>query len=453
KSEFLANMSHEIRTPMNAVIGFSQLLLRDPAITPSQRGNVLAITRAGDHLLSLIDDILQLAKIEAGRMTLSLATIDVRELLRDLSGSYAARASEKGLGFAVEGTDAIPRYLETDETKLRQVLTNLLQNALKFTERGAITLRAASRETRAGPRLTLEVADTGSGVAEAEMERLFQKFEQTESGRRSGQGTGLGLAISREMARLMGGDITAESQLGRGSVFRVDLPAKEVVVKGPVSKKEPGSVARVAPGQPTPRVLVADDQENNRRFLSGLLAKVGFEVRHAVNGEEAVTAVEEWQPHLVLMDMRMPRMDGIEATRQIRASGASTKVLIVSASAFEDDRQLARDAGADGFISKPFRDRELFAEIRQQLQLEYVYDAPEGGAVSLPPRTRRAGVVLPPDLRGQIRQAALSADIEVLLELLPDVEAHDRGLAKAIRGRCERYDYSEILSLIEAEGA
>jgi PAS domain S-box-containing protein len=455
KSAFLASMSHEIRTPMNAVLGFAQLMLRDPATTPLQRQRLQAVTRAGDHLLVLIDQILQVAKIEAGRLALDEATFDLPAMLDELETIFDERATAKRLRLAVERVGELPRYVAGDESKLRQILANLVGNAVKFTETGGVAVRIACRGTGAERRLVVEVEDTGPGIAPEEMPRLFQKFEQTESGRRTLGGTGLGLAISRELARLMGGEIVASSQPGQGSVFRLEVPLKEGSPEDVARRVAERRVHRLAPGQPSTRVLVADDKDDNRAFLCGLLEAVGFETRQARDGEEAVRTFQDWRPQLVLMDMRMPHVDGAEAVRRIRSceGGAEVRIIAVTASAFEEDRQEARAVGVDDFIGKPFRESVLFEKIRGLLgvSFEYVVEA-EQAAPPRPPRgdlTRQAVAALPPELRARLRRATIGADLDLMLELLGLAELRDVEAAGRLRELAERFAYEEILELLE----
>src|SRR5580693_1776292 len=320
KSVFLANMSHEIRTPMNAILGFSQLMLRDQDLTPRQCQYLGTINRSGEHLLALINDILEMSKIEAGRTTLNPSTFDLPVLLKDLEMMFRVRTDEKKLSFSVAMIGDVPQYIVTDINKLRQVFINVLGNAVKFSEHGGIGLRVrADRQAATGPCLQVEIEDTGPGISPDEQDKLFRHFEQTKTGQQAGTGTGLGLAISREFVRLMGGDITVSSQVGRGSVFVIHLPLKEGEAQAVHTKDNPRHVLRLQPGQATCRVLIADDIEDNRQLLAQLLAPVGFEIRLATNGAEAVEKFEEWRPHLILMDFRMPVMDGHEAIRRIRA--------------------------------------------------------------------------------------------------------------------------------------
>ncbi|MBI1949515.1 MAG: response regulator [Deltaproteobacteria bacterium] len=456
KGAFLANMSHEIRTPMNAVLGFAQLMLRDATTTASQRAHLETITRAGDHLLSLIDGILQVARIEAGRVALDERTFDLRALVGELEHLFGQRASAKGLRLLVELRDEMPRFVKADQGKLRQILSNLIGNALKFTDKGGVAVRVMSRGAPERRRLVVEVEDSGCGIAPADLPRLFQLFEQTEAGRASHQGTGLGLAISRELVRLLGGELGIESRLGEGSVFRFEIPLQEGREEEVAPTAPPRRVVRLAPGQPVVRVLVVDDKEDNRAFACGLLAAVGFETAHAADGEAAVTAFLEYRPHLVLMDMRMPVMDGAEAIRRIRSTpeGAATKIISLTASAFDEDRQDARAAGADDFLSKPFREEVLFEKIAALLGVRYQY-APTPETSSVP--AARAAPALAPDaalrlpalLRARLIEATLRADFDAMLAHIDEARGHDARLADALRELAERFAYDELLRLLQ----
>ena len=452
KSVFLANMSHEIRTPMNAILGFSQLMLRDQDLTPRQCQYLGTINRSGEHLLALINDILEMSKIEAGRTTLNPSTFDLPVLLKDLEMMFRVRTDEKKLSFSVEMIGDVPQYIVTDINKLRQVFINVLGNAVKFTEQGGIGLRVrADREGATGPFLRVEIEDTGPGISPDDQDKLFRHFEQTKTGQQAGTGTGLGLAISREFVRLMGGDITVSSQVGKGSVFVIHLPLKEGEAQAVQAKDKPRHVLRLQPGQATCRVLIADDIEDNRQLLAQLLAPVGFEIRLATNGAEAVQEFEEWRPHLILMDFRMPVMDGHEAIRRIRAmaGGEDAKIIAVTASAMDENRQELMEIGADDFISKPFREAELFQKIHAHVGVEYVYAedpaaAAQEEAAELTPESLAGW---PQDLIDPMREAVITADLDQLLARIQEVEARDPRIAQGLRRLAEGFQYQKLLDL------
>jgi len=453
KSVFLANMSHEIRTPMNAILGFSQLMLRDQDLTPRQCQYLGTINRSGEHLLALINDILEMSKIEAGRTTLNPSTFDLPVLLKDLEMMFRVRTDEKKLSFSVETIGDVPQFIVTDINKLRQVFINVIGNAVKFTEQGGIGLRVlADREGATGPCLRVEVEDTGEGISTDDQEKLFRHFEQTKTGQLAGTGTGLGLAISREFVRLMGGDITVSSEVGRGSVFVVHLPLKEGEAQAVQAKANPRHVLRLQPGQATCRVLITDDIEENRQLLAQLLGPIGFEIRLATNGAEAVQEFERWRPHLILMDFRMPVMDGHEAIRRIRAmaGGNDPKIIAVTASAMDDNRQELMEVGADDFIGKPFREAELFQKIHAHVGVEFQYAedssvAAKEEAAELTPESLAGW---PQDLIDPMREAVITADLDQLLEKIQEVEARDPRIAQGLRRLAEGFHYQKLLDLL-----
>jgi PAS domain S-box-containing protein len=453
KSAFLANMSHEIRTPMNAILGFSQLMRHDSELADRQRQQLDIINSSAEHLLALVNDVLEMSKVEAGRLSANRVAFDLHSLLGEMNSLFGLRAQAKGLELRVLTADDVPRFLVTDENKLRQVLVNLLGNAVKFTDEGSVELRVGTRRDEGGElRLEAAVQDTGCGIAPSDMDRLFRYFEQAAAGRAVQSGTGLGLAISREFVHLLGGEISATSELGVGSTFRFDVIVEEATGEVTVAGAEQRRVVGLCPGQPRYRVLVVDDAQDNRELLMQLLEPIGFAVREVSDGHEALREFEDWHPQLILMDMRMPVMDGYEATRRIRASvtGGDVAIIGVTASAFAEMRQGVFDAGVDEFIVKPFRESELFEKIATLLGVCYVYeelseqaepdvsDAPDAVAMA----------ELPSDLQSRIRQAAVSADFDAVLELANEVASHDERLAAALRASAERFDAESILAAL-----
>jgi PAS domain S-box-containing protein len=452
KSVFLANMSHEIRTPMNAILGFSQLMLRDQDLTPRQCQYLGTINRSGEHLLALINDILEMSKIEAGRTTLNPSTFDLPALLNDLEMMFRVRTDEKKLSFSVEMVGDVPRYVVADVNKLRQVFINVIGNAVKFTEFGGVGVRIRTNCAGAtGSLLRVEIEDTGPGISPDDQDKLFRHFEQTKTGQQAGTGTGLGLAISREFVRLMGGAITVSSEVGKGSVFVIDLPLHEGEARAVRAKDRARHVLGLRPGQAACRVLIADDVADNRQLLAQLLAPVGFEVRLATNGEEAVQEFDRWRPHLILMDFRMPVMDGLEAIRRIRAAagGQEPKVIAVTASAMDENRQELIAIGADDFIGKPFREAELFEKIHAHVGVEYVYAEPPAAAdpedaADLTPDSLAGW---PPDLIRPMRDAVVTADLDRLLARIQEGEARDPRVARGLRRLAEGFQYQKLLDL------
>ena len=435
KSIFLANMSHEIRTPMNAILGFSQLMLRDPQLTSQQSQYLGTINRSGEHLLALINDILEMSKIEAGRTTLNLSTFDLPVLLKDMEMMFRVRTDEKKLAFSVEMIGNVPQYIVADINKLRQVFINVLGNAVKFTEHGGIGLRVrVDHDDTKEPCLHVEIEDTGPGISSDEQGKLFRHFEQTKTGQQAGTGTGLGLAISQEFVRLMGGTITVSSQVGKGSVFKIQLRLKKGDAQAVETKDKPRQVLKLRGDQAACRVLIVDDIENNRQLLAELLGPVGFEIRQATNGAEAMLEFEQWRPQLILMDFRMPVMDGHEAIRRIRAmpGGDKPKIIAVTASAMDENRHEMINIGANDFIGKPFREAEIFEKIHTHLGVEYVYaENPMAEAhPETPELTPDSLAGWPEDLINSMREAVITADLDQLLAKIQEAEAQDPRLAR-----------------------
>jgi len=325
KSEFLANMSHELRTPLNAILGFAQILEHDPLLTLQQAGHVRTITRSGVHLLKLINDILDMSKIEAGRTTLYETAFCLNDLLDDLEMMFRSRADAKGLQLLMERSEGVPSYVTADEGKLRQILVNLMGNAVKLTDAGGVTVRVRADsvegktvEGNESMRLVVEVEDSGPGIPEKDVDRIFDAFQQSDSGVKAG-GAGLGLAISRKFVEMMGGQLTVTSQVGKGSCFRFGVLVKSAEDVSELEQTVPRRVVGLAPGTGPFRILVVDDIPTNRALLQALLQPLGFEIVEASNGVEALEIFDQWSPHAVLMDMRMPVMDGYEATRRIKS--------------------------------------------------------------------------------------------------------------------------------------
>ena len=453
KSAFLSNMSHEIRTPMNAIMGFSQLLLRDPALTPPQQKHLNAIIKSGEHLLALINDILEISRIEAGHATHNPTTFDLQALLHDLETMFRIRTEAKHLDLRVEASDAVPRFILTDEGKLRQILINLLDNAVKFTDTGCILLRAQLDENEAvHPRLVVEVEDTGRGIARAEMGKLFHAFEQTTTGVQHG-GTGLGLAISREFARLLGGDITVTSTVNKGTCFRLEMniQAGESRILLPSASQE--RVLGLQPGQGHYRVLVVDENLENRMLLRELLANAGFEVGEAENGAEAIACFQKWSPQLILMEMRLPGKDGYAAVQQIKATeqGRQTPIIMVTASIFAESRQAALACGANAYICKPFKEQELFGTIARCLGVKYVYAKETPDTPLEQPRaenlTPAALADLPDEWVVQMQEATVNARLGRLLELIAKVEIQSPQVARQLRELAKDFQYVTLIKL------
>ncbi|MBW2608058.1 MAG: PhnD/SsuA/transferrin family substrate-binding protein [Deltaproteobacteria bacterium] len=505
KSEFLANMSHELRTPLNAILGFSQLMERDPAVTKSLRENLSIINRSGTHLLELINDVLDMSKIEAGRSPLRKESFDLHRTLFVVEEMIRSRTGAKELEFIVNRAIDLPRYIRTDEKKLRQVLFNLLGNAVKFTTQGSITLRvgclssvvrggsreqSAIREEKSKQRTTdyeqltlhFEVQDSGVGIAPDEIERIFDPFVQKRSSNTPSEGTGLGLAISRKFVQTMGGDITVMSDAGKGSTFKFDIlvePADRAEIE---TEKPSPRVLGLAPGQAAYRILVVEDNLESRALLCKLLRSIGVNVYEAVNGQEAIEQYEKRQPDLIWMDIRMPVMDGLEATRRIRAlelkaqsskqkaeeksselsaisyqlSARSEHVPIVAltAHAFEEEKEVILTAGCDDFVRKPFREKEIFEVMARHLGVEYIYeDSIEHGARGKEQLyedilTPEALADLPDDLLAELKQATIDLDVDRIGAVIDQVRGLSAPVADALAKLAGKYKFEEIMELI-----
>lgn len=462
KSRFLANMSHEIRTPMNAILGFAQIIERDPHLDPAHATRIRSINRAGQHLLALINDILDMAKIEAGMTVLKPRAFCLHDLLDDLQIMFRSRAEAKGLQLLMERDTGVPSIVLADDAKLRQVLVNLIGNAVKFTQQGGVAVRVraepAAAEAVGRVRLIVEVEDSGPGIPAADRERIFGAFVQSEAGGNMG-GTGLGLPISRRLVEMMGGSLTVQSEVGRGSCFRFDV-VLELAEALPVETESEARrlVVGLAPGTGPWRVLVVDDVQDNRDLLRDLLQPVGFEIREARNGAEALAAFAEWSPHAVLMDMRMAGMDGYEATRRIKASeaGRNAPVIAVTASAFRESEAEIRQTGVSAYLRKPFRAAEIFEILGRCLDLRYVYaDEPEktrepAKASALTPESVAA---LPAELRRAMQEAVAEGDMALLAELLGQARTIDAAVAAGLHALAERYDYGKLDELLANGGS
>jgi PAS domain S-box-containing protein len=469
KSIFLANMSHELRTPLNAILGFSQLMNRDTNLSPEQQENLSIITRSGEHLLTLINQVLDLAKIEAGRTTLNKTAFDLIQLLDDLENMFQLKAQEKGLHLICDRCDHVPQYVRADEVKLRQVLMNLLSNAIKFTKEGGVSLRVARRKlngvstrspeaeqpTNERGQLTLyfEIEDTGPGIALDELDQLFRAFVQTQTGSESQQGTGLGLIISRQFVKLMGGEITVSSTVGRGTIFKFDVHLGVADAAAIKSKPPTRRVIALQPNQPSYRLLIVDDRWDNRQLLIKLLNPLGFEIKEATNGIEAIELWSSWEPHLIFMDMRMPVMDGYEATKRIKstAQGQATAIVALSASSFEEARAVVLSVGCDDFIHKPFREADIFDALHKHIGVRYVYDEPSIEPNSTPTQalTPEAIAALPADWLASLQKAAIEGDLDLILTQIEQIRSQNDALANALASFAKKFEFKQLLTLIK----
>jgi signal transduction histidine kinase/CheY-like chemotaxis protein len=626
KSTFLANMSHELRTPLNAIIGFAQIIARSKSLPPEQQQQLGIINRSGEHLLTLINQVLELSKIEAGRMTLNETVFDLHQLLVELEAMFRLRADDKGVRLVFDRAPNVPRLIRTDEVKLRQVLINLLNNALKFTKVGGVMLWAGVRSQELGVRsresgskedgtgeviqgteglakgdrsgdrslsshhsvpptgtvrprrsdekssgvdsfqhsrgvgtgddqrvhpfsedsqgivnrggdadhhfeqtqlfgdreaetdyepdarsgsdaqridhesseeklgirsqalgvrrkkkkslipgsrfltpLTFQVSDTGPGIAPGETEQLFEAFGQTETGRQTHEGTGLGLPISRKFVQLLGGtEIGVESPAlkvfdgagGPGATFSFDIRAevvtsddasREPVPAGPTAGFETRAVGLV-PGQPLYRLLIVDDEPTNRQLLHDLLSPLGFNLREAENGRQAIDIWQAYQPHLIFMDMRMPVLDGYEATKIIKAGQSDTKIIALTASSFEEEKARILAGGCDDFLHKPFREADLFQLMTRHIGVQFVYEtadhAPGSGGTGVSSLTADMLAGLPPEQLSQLAEAIELSDIVRANDIIDDINANDPPLAETLRRLVNNFEYDTVLTTL-----
>ncbi len=465
KSTFLANMSHELRSPLNAILGFSQLMTRSQSLPLEHQENVGIITRSGEHLLTLINQVLDLSKIEAGRITLNEKNFDLYRLLNDVEDMFQLKADDKGLQLVCDRASDVPQYVQTDEVKLRQVLINLLNNALKFTSEGGVSVKvksqAETQTTNHKPQttLTFEVEDTGPGIAPEELDSLFEAFVQTQTGKEAQEGTGLGLPISRKFVQLMGGEMTVSSEVGRGTTFKFDITVSVVDASAIETKHSTRRVIALEPNQPRYRILIVDDKQDNRQLLIKLLNPLGFELKEATNGQEAVEIWETFEPHLIWMDMRMPVMDGYEATKQIKSTtkGQAAAVIAVTASVLEEERAVVLSAGCDDFLRKPFREADIFEVMNKHIGVRYIYDEPTADTASTVSKTEiqdsltpEAFAVLPTELLANLEHAANFAYMSEIDRYIEEIRSYNATIADALATLALDFEYGKIVTLIQA---
>lgn len=452
KSVFLANMSHELRTPLNAIMGFTQLMLRSASLPTQQQEQLHIIHRSGEHLLGLINDVLEMSKIEAGRTTLNQESVNLYQLLENLETMLRLRADNKGLALSFHCVADLPDYFLLDQGKLRQVLINLLGNAIKFTEQGNIELRVEwhpSESTEQPARLRFEIEDTGPGIATEDLDSLFDPFVQSKSVLRRSEGTGLGLSISASFVKLMGGQIAVSSEQGRGSLFFFEIDAPVALhMKDARALDQP--IIGIETAKSGLKILIVDDDSLNRRLLQEILEPFGFGLRSADNGQLSIELCRRWQPDLVLMDMRMPVMNGLEATRQIKMKQPDMIVVALTASAFEEDRTRIIAAGCDNFLRKPLQERELLECIGEHLGIKWRYrdhsaDMPAQEEKSL---TSEDIAVLPGAWCDHLKLAAQQADGDQIIELLQQIRDQYPSQYQSLHHWVSDYRFDKILALL-----
>ncbi len=449
KSIFLANMSHEIRTPLNAILGFSQLLQRDQHLEPKHQQQLGVIMQSGEHLLALINDILEMSKIEAGRTQLNPQPGNIHDLLEELSSVFEVRAKEKKIQFLIE-SPSLPTLI-FDLQKLRQVLLNLVSNAIKFTEQGTVQVQVQQLEHQQDScHLRFSVKDTGLGIDASEAHQVFQPFEQTQSGQNKSMGTGLGLAISQQFIKLMDSEIHFESQLGQGCHFHFDLRLPNY--SGDVIKPENLNAPKLSDFKPC-SVLIVDDQEINRNLLQEMLQIHGFETREAESGMIALELFKQAPSEIIFMDIRMPEMDGIHCVKKIRElpTGKDVRIIMCSAQVFEDDQEEAFQAGADDFLAKPFRVSDLCTLLQKYLPLNTViFETKQEESPVSPPPLASVHVAIPADLLHKMSEALVCGDQEQVLIYLEQVRSSHPYQVEVWQKMAQDYAYEELIAELEA---
>ncbi|TVQ21845.1 MAG: PAS domain S-box protein [Leptolyngbya sp. DLM2.Bin15] len=458
KSIFIANISHELRSPLNAILGFARLLQRNSKLSSQEVNYAAIIEQSGEHLLSVINQVLDLARVESNTMVLETSTVDMWGLLADLKSLFILRTTEKGILLSMERSPAVPQWVNTDEMKLRQVLINLIDNAIKFTKAGQITV---SIDGFSDPsfHLCIHVIDTGCGIAPADQATLFDAFSQGEAGRKSRMGTGLGLTISHEFVRLMGGSLTLESEVGRGSCFCLTIP-----VQSASPAPEPEAIASrtiigLEPGQPRYRILVVDDNPINRILLLQYLSVLDLEMQEASHGEEAVQIWQAWQPHAIFMDVRMPVLDGYGATRRIRAleqeQAISDRTIIIgiSATGIDDHQHLTQASGCNAFLPKPFTEASLFGLLQQHLSLRYRYSEEQPSLDDhhpwMPDHLIASLCRLDPAILLDLDYALMLGDVVSIRQVVDAIKPDHADLAQALGRMVEQFEYEMLLNCVQ----
>jgi signal transduction histidine kinase/CheY-like chemotaxis protein len=447
KSVFLANMSHELRTPLNSVIGFSRLMAGSTNMLPEEKRNLAIIHRSGNHLLTLINDILELSKIEAGRVVAQTEVIGLGELLQEVMDMVSMRAGQSGIALRLDCAGT-PPTARVDGTKLRQVLLNLLSNAVKFALQGEVTLRVRGEaQTGDNWRLSFAVIDDGIGIAPADQERIFEPFIQAE-GEGAKEGTGLGLTISREFVRLLGGQLTLQSAPGQGSVFSFSIP---VLAAGLLPLALGGEVATLVPEQRGKRILVVDDNADGCELLVNLLTPLGFLVEAVSDGASALAAIARWQPELILMDWRMPGLDGLEVTRLVRSRPGlvQPRIVMLTASAFEEEKQAALAAGADEFLRKPVEQEMLYLALEQQLGLHFMRRQPAAPPALRTPLSAADVARLTPPLRAALKAAVQELNLARVAALLAPLPADLAEVVERIETMLNQHQYPPLCALLD----
>lgn len=445
KSTFLTNMSHELRSPLNAIIGFSQLLVKDNSLPKKYHEQVSIIYRSGEHLLSLINNVLDLSKIETASMHLQKEPFDLHLMLEELESMFCVEAKKKKLKLSLHFSN-VPRYIICDKTKLKQILINLLSNAIHYTQVGEVLLTTSVVEHANNTQFIFAVKDTGLGIAAHEIDKIFQPFSQTDSGKSSQKGTGLGMSISLSFAKLMGGNISVQSEINNGSTFTLSISV-ELTDATNIINDDPRKIIGILSPELPLRMMVVDDNEANRLLLVQLLRPLGIEIKEAENGQQAIQTWKQFRPHLIWMDLRMPKLNGYEAIRKIKDSEQNPCVIIaITASVFDNEKQQISAIGCDDIIYKPFRDAQIFFLMHKHLQIDYIYeDEKHIDNTSIPEQLK----TLPANIRANLSKAVAEANITNLSLLLKEIENINPLLANELKKHVDNFEYEEVLQMID----
>jgi PAS domain S-box-containing protein len=449
KGVFLASMSHEIRTPMNAILGYSQLLQSDEGLTDQQRRRLGVVRSSGEHLLGLINDILEMSRIEAGRVSLSNQPFDLWSLLDDVQLMFDQQAASKQVSLMVDRQPSLSRTVRSDPGKVRQVVINLVGNALKFIDTGRVVVRASSTATGEHDCVVqIDVEDTGPGIAPDDQAKIFEAFRQAEGGMRRG-GTGLGLAISSNFAQLLGGGLSVHSTPGVGSTFTFTFIAR-IEADAPRSFATTGR-RRLSSDESRRKALIVDDIETNLELASEELAAAGFTIRTALSGEDSLLIDADWHADVVLMDLQMPGMGGYEAIRRLRQAGSAAVIVVNTASVDETAEKEVIGCGADAFIRKPAPEGELMNTIARAMNITLIStEAPgvvsEAAPVETPATALRR---VPAALLAELAAAAKQARVSLLMKIANAIAQDDEAAAECVRRLVNDFRYDELLRAID----
>ncbi|MBD2394286.1 response regulator [Cyanobacterium aponinum FACHB-4101] len=456
KSEFLANMSHELRTPLNAILGFAQIMRKSPTLPEEHQESIEIINRSGEHLLTLINNILDLSKIEAGKITLNKENIDLYKLLDEIEDIFKYKAEKKGIHLIFEKLDNLPQFIKTDAPKLRQIIINLVSNAIKFTEEGGVSLQGTINKLNNNEKkveLLFIIRDTGKGIKHQELATLFQPFTQTKSGKEVNEGTGLGLSISKKFVELMGGNIKVSSEENVGTIFSFTVQTEIIPDYEVKSNQIMPQVVGIETNEKTYKILIVDDKEINCQLLVKLLKPFGFELKEANNGKQAVKIWEKWQPHLIFMDMRMPVMDGYEATKIIKGTtkGNATAIIAVTASVLEEEKAIILSAGCDDFVRKPFRQETIFSMLSKHLGVNFIYEQIEENQSTeiISELTAKDFVAMPQEWLKKLYKASIDLDEQLILDLIQEIPDSHKSLIQGLKNIVDSLEFDRITTLID----